>query len=249
MYRCSARNAASETAWRLPGRWRGCKRELSQGIAALVTRLESYIGDLPVNAKVTLFGGPLPGRKKGEAPHDVVSRCRHEIEKLHERIASIRDAPRPLDELIARATAEIDTLAQRGEPDMDGLLVEATGIAWPTRPLDLLARNHDGGVVAANGSTVDTLAVMAWLFKAQLTKAVTQALREQASDIGDAIPMAERPRRIAELRTSLLEIERVEEAAIEEIEATGATFKRRANADPRAVLSLSTDLPPPRDER
>ena len=222
--------------------------ERAQGITALVTRLESFVGDLPFAAKVTLFNGALPGRKKGEALIDTVTRCRSEIGKLHERIDAIRDAPRPLEECIARATAEIEALAQRGEPDMDGLLAEATSIGWPTRQLDLLARTRDGAVVAANGSTLDAMAVMAWLFKPQLTKAVTAVLREQGHDNADAMPMSERPKRTADLRASKLEIERLEEQAIEEIEATGAAFERRPDADPRAVLMLSCDLPAPRDD-
>ena len=222
--------------------------ERAQGITALVNRLENFIGDLPLTSKVTLFNGVLPARKKGEALIDTVTHCRSEIEKLHQRIDAIRDAPRPLEECIARATAEIEALAQRGEPDMDGLLAEATSIGWPTRQLDLLARTRDGAVVAANGSTVDAMAVLAWLFKSQLTKAVTTVLREQGSENGDAMPMSERPKRIADLRASMLEIERVEEQAIEEIEATGAAFERRPDADPRAVLVLSSELPAPRDD-
>ena len=82
-------------------------------------------------------------------------------------------------------------------------------------------------VIALNGSSVDVMATLAWLFKKQLTEAVVAAVREAGGPDDDAIPTAARPKMLASARSSLLEIERIEEAAIEEIEATGAMFERR----------------------
>lgn len=220
----------------------------SAGITRLVARIDNYVGDLNARTKITLFSGSLPARKKGEAPVDAVARCRKEIEKLRERIAEIDSAPRPLDELIARATAEIEALANRGAPDVDGLIDAGLAIGWATRPLDLLGRSADGMVIALNGSSVDTMATLAWLFKRQLTDAVVAAVREASGPDDDAIPIAARPKMLASVRTSLLELERIEETAVEEIEATGAMFERRPDADPRAVLGLASDLRPPSDD-
>ena len=219
----------------------------SQGITGLVGRLDNFIGDLPSAAKVTLFSGPLPARKKGEPLADVITRCRHEIERLRERITEIVNSPRPLKEALARATAEIDALAERGKPEVDGL-IDGASIAWATRPLELLARTPDGMPVVAHGSNFDALATFAWLLKPALIEAVTTAVRQAGGDDADAVPLAARPKMIAALRTSMLELERVEERAIEEIESTGAAFERRADADPRAVLNLSGNLPAPRED-
>jgi len=48
------------------------------------------------------------------------------------------------------------------------------------------------------------------------------------------------------LLAALLEQERLEERLIEMAEAEGREVKRRDNPDPRAVLSLSSELPAPR---
>ena len=105
----------------------------SADITRLVTRLDNYIGDLGASTKITLFSGSLPARRKGEAPADTVVRCRKDIDKLRDRISAISTAPRPLDELIARATAEIEALASRGAPNVDGLVDD--GLASHGQPV------------------------------------------------------------------------------------------------------------------
>jgi hypothetical protein len=221
----------------------------SGGTVALVNRIENYIGDLPARATVEPFTGPLPSRKSSEAPTAVIARCRAEIEKLKARIGEVQAAPRPANEVMERLLAEIDTLAERGEPDIEPLFEGSGGIEWPSIPVDILARSIDGAPITAHGSSFDALGFLAWLFKPALVKAVTAAAERAHGDDGNAIPTAQRPKMLGQLRASLLELERVEEAAADELEAAGAAVERRADADPRAVLGLSSSLPAPsRDE-
>jgi|GEM_PF-1718075 len=53
---------------------------------------------------------------------------------------------------------------------------------------------------------------------------------------------AQRDKRLSELRTELLRIERIEEALIEQAEAEGRTVLRRPDADFRAVLGIEVEI-------
>lgn len=54
----------------------------------------------------------------------------------------------------------------------------------------------------------------------------------------DGLTLADRAARAREIEAELLQAEIDEEAAIEAVEATGASVDRRADADPRAVLGM-----------
>lgn len=223
---------------------RGAK---SRAITGLVGNIERYVGNLPSSLKVSSFRGPLLSRKSAEPPEKVIMSCRGEIQKIRDRIAEVEIAPRPADEVVAAALAEIDALAARGEPAFEALSDGSGGVTWPMQALDLIARSSDGAPLAANASDVDTLGLIAWLMKPALVKAVSAAVYEQDAGSPTAIASSQRPKLLTQLRNSLLEIERAEELAIEELEtATNTDLERRAEADPRAVLGLSSDLPIPR---
>jgi hypothetical protein len=217
----------------------------STAIVSLVSRLDSYVGDLPRSARIEPFDGTLPPRKASEPASAVITRCRGEVDKLKIRISEILTAPRPAAEVMEQALREIEALAERGVPDFSALFDGSGGIDWPTTAADLMVRSGTDGMPApAHGSNVDVLGLLAWLFKPQLVKAITAAV-EDAEIGGEPIPSAQRPKLAAQFRASLLEVERIEEAAAEELEAMGVTVERRVDADPRAVLGLSSALPPP----
>jgi len=88
------------------------------------------------------------------------------------------------------------------------------------------------------------LAFVAWLHKdALLQKLLLDTEVEFYADDEHALSDEQRAQRITALRSQLLDAERVEEALIC---ASEIPVLRRNDPDPRAVLGLSSALPPPR---
>ena len=88
-----------------------------------------------------------------------------------------------------------------------------------------------------------TLGILAWLAEDEMIAAREAEIDAQADDAA-AVASDERATRTTDLLAAILEVEREEEALIEE---AGGDILRRPDADPRAVLGLSGDLPAPRE--
>jgi hypothetical protein len=67
---------------------------------------------------------------------------------------------------------------------------------------------------------------------------LVQRLDRVLATIPEGVPSADRSRRLADLDAQLFEAELAEERVVMALEATGATVRRRPDADPRAVLAL-----------
>ncbi len=155
---------------------------------------------------------------------------------LKQRIADVSNAPFPVEEAIARVEATVDSLAEEGQPSIYGLMSGDGGVEW--------ARDMSGTHVVA---PVDTHALMAFLFRDQMIARLSKLCREAAqSDKREAIPSSARPRLIQALKVELLEQERIEAAALNELGEAGSDMYR-PEMDPRACLGLASGLPAPRD--
>jgi hypothetical protein len=212
-------------------------------VKKLVTRIENYVGGLPSSTRIELYSQPLAARlgiggKRASAssPREAIDAARREIEALTARIAEIESAPYPLAEAVAKIEAAVDALAVNGAPELDGILAGGREIVWPS-DIRLMG---EGAM-----SIPDVPALIAWLDPLALKRRLVGELEEAVGDDKNAIPRADRPKMIADVRERLLVIERIEEAAISELEETGIEFERRPEADPRAVLSVNG--PAPRD--
>ena len=91
---------------------------------------------------------------------------------------------------------------------------------------------------------VDVEALLCWTFKDQMIAAVDKEI-ELRGDDANALSDAQRAERTATILGDLLMSEREEELLIEHGEAKGIVLARRTNADPRALLGLSSDLAGP----
>jgi hypothetical protein len=210
----------------------------------LLTRCENYVGDLPSTVKIELHSQPLAARlgiggKRASAssPREAIDAARREIETLTTRVGEIESAPYPLAEAVAKIEAAVDALAMNGAPELDGILAGGNEIGWPS-DMRLMG---EGAI-----SVPDVPAFIAWLDPLALKRRLVGELEEaQGDDDKDAVPRADRPKMIADVRERLLAVERAEEAAVTELEDTGVEFERRPEADPRAVLSING--PAPRD--
>jgi hypothetical protein len=93
-----------------------------------------------------------------------------------------------------------------------------------------------------NHEIPDTLALFCWLHKDGLLAKIDAEI-DLLRDDDNALTDEQRAQRITALREQLLVAERIEEALVG---ASEIPVLRRTDADPRAVLSLSSALPAPR---
>ncbi|ALA17184.1 MULTISPECIES: hypothetical protein [unclassified Chelatococcus] len=166
-----------------------------------------------------------------------IERIRRELAALDHAWRAAEDAPCPADDLLARATAEIDEIATRGALTLDP---RSRGPA----PLGLAAKlrvrtmQAPAPVGEAPGLALlgDPGAVLAWLHR----DALVERVREMAAALPQrgALSDDEREARFAEISARRLELERLEEAAIVAAEAEGRIIARRRDADPRAILEV-----------
>jgi len=178
------------------------------------------------------------------------------IEAARERIAALKadireaqSAPFPRAVVRAQLHAEVRALAARGAPNLLPSIEAGQPLAWPMLQVrgEITAVSGDG--LPARGFTqhaiADTLAIFCWLHRDAILSALNAEIDALADD-ENALTDQQRASKITALRAQLLDAERIEEALIEKTEAEGVLILRRNDADPRAVLNLSSALPAPR---
>ena len=178
------------------------------------------------------FTVPAPKAPKGGYAAEV-DRIRGELAKLDDAWQAAEVAPAPVVDLVARAVASIDAMADRGKPT-----VYAT-----SRGGDPIHLGDQTGVAAVQIGEATRLhgdagaAFWCWLLRDMMVERVT-ALIEQAPQKG-VLTDEQREQRFAEISAKRLEMERLEEAAIVGAEQQGQTIPRRREADPRAILEIA----------
>jgi hypothetical protein len=169
---------------------------------------------------------------------DALEKRRRRIRELLADLRQADAAPYPASEAKQRAREELKQLAERGRPNVFPLIEQRQAIRWPELP----QTRYD---VATNKDRVtDTVAMFAWLHRDVLMTAIEREIDESAGD-AQALTDAQRAERFKILLGDLLTTEREEE---ELIQAAAFHVDRRADADPRAVLGLSSALPGPARE-
>lgn len=164
-----------------------------------------------------------------------------EVEKIRAEIARVRDecewldsARVPRDELKARVAERIRAasgkfggdLALHQLADTQGSTAELLTVTVPP---------HQGTV-----EKVDLTPLLGWLMGTDALIGIVHA-KVDAMDYRPGPPLAERPARLAELRTELRALEEREEAMIMRAEGAGVPIPRRAEADPAVVLGYNPD--------
>jgi hypothetical protein len=209
----------------------------------LVESLERFLERLG-NRETTLFKGSSPPRRqKGESLAEGVERCRRRIRELDADQHRIRSAPWPSAEAKQRARAEIEKLAERGQPNVLSLIESPNGsIGWAERKFNDI-RLGDRMLTAVGDPSA--LALLIWLHRDTLIERIEQEI-DLVADDQHALTSAQRVELLKPIERDRLAAERAEDvlvgAAIEE----GATILRRCDADPRAVLGLDDGMPLPR---
>jgi len=182
----------------------------------------------------------------GEGHGDSVERLRRRVRELKADLDQVRFAPYPSDEAKRVARTQIDQLAARGAPTLFDVIDRRGDIKWPELTTHTLSTpmGTPGEQQFIVTTTPDALAVLAWLHRDALVAALDREIDTSSQD-DQALTDEQRIRKSAQISSDILATEREEEALIDRMEASGALFLRRTDADPRAVLGFASDMPAP----
>jgi len=201
-------------------------------LGTLIARVEAYVKGLSASVLIHAHSPVEPKLGMGEPVSAAIGRIRESIVAVGDEIQATIDAPITSAAAKKLARTWVDHLAARGAPNV------ATTIHHGERPRFVDAPR------GANG--IDVEATLAWLHKAALGAALEREIDAQADD-ASALTDEARAARLQKHKARLLLLERDEEALIELAWSQGVMIARRTDADPRAVLGLGDDMPPPAD--
>ena len=101
--------------------------------------------------------------KRDEKRRDALERLHHRLRELDADAHRINSAPYPSADRKARMREQIETLANRGTPDVSALVEHNAAIAWAQtiKTLPLVAMGEKGAPIFGNaqGETPDVLAL------------------------------------------------------------------------------------------
>jgi hypothetical protein len=218
------------------------RRELiysrTSSLSHLIDAVSDWLISLPPDAK--LLAAPrvdTAKRSKSPALHEQIDKCRKRIRELFRDLDATDAAPIPSSFAKDLARKEIHSLAERGRPEVYSVIENREHIRWPRHTIYMPESVHK--------DVPDGFALVAWLHRDALIAAIEKQIDEQANDEA-ALSDQQRRERFAALFNELLEYEREEEALIREARGSDFNIDRRVDADPRAVLGLSSELPAPK---
>jgi hypothetical protein len=222
--------------------------ELRGRRSPLIRRLEDWLRSLPPGTPIEAHDQPPPKLAKGQTPVRAVEALREQLGQLRADLRDVQAAPVPSGTVKQRVRDQVTALAERGCPNVGHAVEIGAAVAFPAPVVraDLFGHAAAEGaprlVGFAQAAHVDPVALVAWLFPDRLAERL-EAEVDALADDSAALTDEERAAREAELRAQLLELERAEEVLVELAERDGTQVARRPDADPRAVLHLSSDLP------
>jgi hypothetical protein len=234
--------------------------------ASLVARSERLASLGRLIERLTRYAESLSGHRIVAAPtvnprlpkngdlRAEVERVRREIAKFNADLREVEAAPHPSALAKSRARQTVEALAERGRPDVSGMIQHGeTNPEWPSLSLRVglsasvaMAQATHPVVGLGHADHADALALVAWLHRDALIARIETEIDDYADD-AKALTDEERAAKVAKIKSTILAAEREEEAIIRLIERDGAEFERRVDADPRAVLSIGSEAPAPRD--
>jgi hypothetical protein len=195
-------------------RWRPMK--------ATVTALEVYLRYASDYSLETSPPVAAPSLGKGESVTDALVKARGKVETLTSALRAAQDAPLPSAFAKKLAREQVETLAEKGRPAVNGLVEAGLPIAFPESVVRVDPFGGGASEQSLFGSVVDATALFAWTFKDQLlAKLDAEIVEASADDI--ALSPAERETKGRETAAALLLQERLEEALIELAQASGTT--------------------------
>jgi hypothetical protein len=195
--------------------------------AQLCANLRRFLEETSMTAQ-PLAASPLPPPQLGdhENPAQAVRRIRDEISKAHHDLALMQRAALPSAELRMRAREYVSELGKAGLPTVTAERGGFT-VTWPA-----------GCQIPMGTMGPGAAAIIAALFPDALVSALDAQIDKVS---GAGLSSNERPKREAQLRSRIADLERQEEALIESYEAE-FDLPRRPRASPEAVLGVKFAL-------
>jgi hypothetical protein len=219
-----SRDADEQMRVRLAGE-RDRQQHRHRELSLLVNRVQQWIVEQRPGGWAALRPTPPVAVElgRGETLSDAVEAARAEIDSLRRQLAATRQAPLPPTEQQRLAEEYVAGLMGGGRPQQINFHRDRLTLRWRD---DVVA------------SRDDVLAMLAWVAPERVHAALARDIREQPVR-PDAMPAAERLRRVAELETQLLDLERREEALVLRAAGDGLEILRRPDASPVAVLGVA----------
>jgi hypothetical protein len=216
-------------------------QELSETYSAnskILNRCERYLTALPRGEEISLDETPPANPDEGEDYPDAIEYVREAISETQVKAKEVLRAPVTAADAKKAARQQISQLAEMGRPRVTQLLARGGKIEWPV--LSLHGVKTDGYIP----QVTDVTALVAWFTKDKLIERIEKEI--DAQNDGDGLSADDRKFKLMELAETKLALEREEESLITQADEKGIEIARRPDADPRAVLGLSSALPPMR---
>ena len=182
--------------------------------------------------------------KKGERLPHAVERLRHRLRELDADAHRARSSPFPSSACKERMIEQVETIAARGTPSVDGLVEHFGNIAFAQHMvhIPLVAMGEKGTAItgSASGEVSDALAFTIWLNKAAVVRALEAEIDREADD-ANALSVSDRELRLAEIGRDRLATSRIEAALVWAMQAAGDAIEHRRDADVAAVLGIQLE--------
>lgn len=217
---------------------------VAQNLSQLFNRCEEFVRHRPRNTIVRQVPPPEIASvlKKNETPAAALDRLRLRLRELGADEHRVRSAPFPSSYAKTRMRAMVEQRMQ--EPDLTGLIEHDAEIRWPMTRLDMplvaVGQNQSPVIGSSAGEVIDILAVLAWLDPARLVAKLSAEIDAVADDEA-AMTHEQRQVKLAEIEADRIALEREECAVIRHMQAQGMAIEYRADADPKAVLSVELE--------
>ena len=214
-----------------------------QATSSALRNVESLLQTRPGNTTLAEFDGPQPKLNKGEDNLSAIERLRRRGRELQAGLHSVRSAPYPSAHAKRRVREMIEQLAQRGEPNVAGLIEHGDCRIEQLFP-KMLARAdvHNAGPKAAGCAAyfelVDPTALAAALLKDAMVKWFDALIDAEADDKA-ALTHEQRQQAEAEIQGDLLAIERDECALVWQAQAQNLPCEHRHDVSVLALLSIA----------
>jgi hypothetical protein len=210
---------------------------LKSRVSAVPSRCIQWGAQLDLTRPIGLYDGKLT-LPKGSADK-VVAELRQRLAELRVERDRIATAPYPAAFCKTIVRQWVEDLAGKGAIDVRPTIARGHPPMWSTAVIPLPV------AVASSFPLPDMPATVAWLFKDVLIDRLCAEIDALAKDDRQALTTEQRRERDRAIGDEILLTESTEEAAIETLEKAGSELPRRDDCDPRAVLNLSSALPPP----
>ena len=154
--------------------------------------------------------------------------------QVQDQLVAIESEPLTAADAKAAMRAEIEAMAESGQPNISPLFA-GQPIVWATRQFltHTLGGDHPHGV---STSIRDASALTVWINRELIINKLDQLIDAEATTSG-ALSREERARELAERSANLLLLQRQEEAIIERLEAQGQVIRRQCT-DPLVLLGI-----------